>query len=217
MSGFNLDDASAIMKVKSPSDSPYAGKFALEGTDNWFSMTLFNNYITQNKMEKMLDVYEWLLTDEGTRFAVYGVEGSDYEMVDGQVKLIERSWPKINGKYSYKENFGRYLRYGVSLGYDLYDLDPVTDRNAYEILNSWEDEMDAALENGTLRVLKEREEVMWLTTPQRSRHATKIRSEALNTAMDFIYGTISESTYKSAFESNTLWTRVLAEINETLD
>ena len=165
----------------------------------------------------MLDVYEWLLTDEGTRFAVYGVEGSDYEMVDGQVKLIERSWPKINGKYSYKENFGRYLRYGVSLGYDLYDLDPVTDRNAYEILNSWEDEMDAALENGTLRVLKEREEVMWLTTPQRSRHATKIRSEALNTAMDFIYGTISESTYKSAFESNTLWTRVLAEINETLD
>ena len=214
--GFNIDDASAIMKVKAPADSPYANKYALEGTDNWFSMTFFDNRITENKMEKMLDLYDWLLSEEGTRFAVYGVEGYDYNLVDGQVKLIESRWPKDkDGKYAEKVNCARYLRYGVSLGYDLYDYDPVTDKQAYNIINAWEDEMDTALANGQLRVLKENAEVMWLTTPQRSRHATKIRDDALITAMDFIYSTISEDSYKAAF-SNTLWTRVMDEINSEL-
>ena len=214
---FDLEDASAIMKIKAPAESPYSGKYCLEGTDNWFSMTFFDNRISDNKMEKVLDMLDWLLSEEGTRYAIFGIEGYDYEMVGGKPQIIESAWPKTkDGKYADKKNGAKYLRYVVSLGYDTYEFDPLTDMDAFNILNHWEDEMNAALAADQLRVLKESKEVMWLTSPQKARQSSKMRTDALITAMDFIYGTINEATYKSSFDNSTLWNRVLSEINSEL-
>ena len=76
----DLDDGTAFLKVKGPD-----GNFALEGTENWFSITLFNYDISDTKMEKILDIIDYLLSEEGTRFAVYGIQDYDYTITDGVV------------------------------------------------------------------------------------------------------------------------------------
>ena len=54
------------------------GNFRLEGTENWFSMTFFNNDISDSKMERILDILDYLLGEEGTRLAIYGKTDVDY-------------------------------------------------------------------------------------------------------------------------------------------
>ena len=208
---FNVDDALAIMKIKGEN-----GKYALEGTDNWFSMTFFDYKITDNKQRKILDVLNWLLGEEGTRFSVFGIEDYDYVMEGNTVKIIEDAWPKdTDGEYAVKDNGGRYLRYLVSLGYDLLPIDPLTDQSAISYLNAWDAEMRQHLADGDLRVLKENAEVMWLTTDRKSRFSGLMRENALKYVMQYTYGDIATiDEYKSRFTS--MWDQVLGEINNAL-
>ena len=41
----------------------------------------------EEKRDKILQIYDYLLSDEGAFFAAYGPEGDLYEVVDGRVKL----------------------------------------------------------------------------------------------------------------------------------
>ena len=211
--GFNIDDATAIMKIKNTEN-----QYCLEGTDNWFSMTFFDNRISENKLNKILDLYDWLLSDEGTTFSIYGFEGYDYEVVDGKVKLIEEFWPKnSDGTYARKDNGAKYLRYMVSLGYDTLSYDPLTDKDAVEYLDNWEQQMKTALDNGELRILKENAEVMWLTTPKKAQFSGMLRTKALENVMKFIYssgGITTIDDFKNTFDKT--WDDVLNEINTTL-
>ena len=208
---FNLDEATGIMKIRGED-----GKYALEGTDNWFSMTFFDYRISDAKQEIILDVLDWLLSEEGTRFAVLGDEGYDYNIVDGKIVLDETYWPKEkDGSYAPKDNGGRYLRYLVSLGYDLYDMDPLTDKTIVNQLADWDDEMKVALENNELKVLKEKSEVMWLTSPKKSSYSGTMRTDALKYVRQYISGTIKTiDDYKKKF--GYPWPDVLEEINDAI-
>ena len=212
---FNINDAMAIMKIKGADD-----KYALEGTDNWFSMTFFDDRISQKKQDLILDVINWLLSPEGTRFSVLGFENYDYRMVDGVPEPIDDAWPKDpeTGEYAEKKNGGRYLRYLASLGYDTYTYDPLTDKEIINYLNDWESQMKTAYTNGELKILKETSEVMWLTTPKKAKNSGLLRSTALLDAMKFIYRTSGYATiedFKNKFKTKT-WTDVLDEINKAL-
>ena len=207
---FNVDDAMAIMKIKGPD-----GKYALEGTDNWFSMTFFDNRISDNKQNKMLDVLDYLLSEEGTLFSVYGFEDYDWVMQDGEPTIVPEYWPKDeHGDYSPKNNGGRYLRYLVSLGYDLLPKDPLTDKTAITYLNNWDAEMRTALSNNELKVLKENKEVMWLTTEKKALYSGGMRDDALKNVAKFIHNDLTEDQFRGKF--GNLWTEVLKEINDAL-
>ena len=208
---FNIDDAVAIMKIRGTD-----GKYALEGTDNWFSMTLFDNKISNKKQEKILDILDWLLSEEGTRFAVFGFEGYDYEMIDGKPVIKEEAWPIVNGQFARKDNGGKYLRYLASLGYDTLKDDPLTHKKSIEYLESWEAEMKTALDNGELKVLKERKEVMWLTTKLKSKLSGGMRKAALKNAMKYMWNTdiTTIDEFKATF--GYPWPEVLEEINKAL-
>ena len=213
---FNLDDATAIMKIKGVD-----GKYALEGTDNWFSMTFFDERISDNKMKLVLDVVDWLLSEEGTRFAIYGFENYDYKIEGGEVKIIDAAWPKDNDGYiAEKDNGAKYLRYLVSLGYDTLSYDPLTQKDIVEYLNNWDSQMKTELANGNLKVLKETAEVMWLTTPKKSRFSGIMRSTALADVMKFVYkkeGLVTIDDFKATFKSSSSkWDEVLEEINTSL-
>ena len=216
MTTANLDDATAIMKIKAPSDSMHANKYVLEGTDNWFSMIFFDFKITDNKQEQLLNLFDWLLGEEGTRFAIYGFENYDYIMEDGQPKIQEEYWPyDTDGQRARKDNGAKYLRYCVSLGYDTLDYDPMTDQHAYGYLNSWEQEMKEAEASNQLDILKETTQVRWLTTTKKSLNSGSMRTTALNNAMKFIYrkdGITTDEAFKGTFGS--IWTAVLKEIND---
>ena len=212
---FNIDDAIAIMKIKGTN-----GKYSLEGTDNWFSMTFFDYRITDNKQKKVLDVLDWLLSEEGTLFSVYGFENYDYEIVDGKVQIKPEAWPTDpdTGEYAPKDNGASYLRNLISLGYDTLEMNPLTDKDCVEYLNNWEAEMKAALDDNQLRVLKETSEVMWLTTQKKALNANNLRETALIDVMKFCYGKDPDKTldgFKSQFNTKT-WEEVLDEINSAL-
>ena len=210
---FEIDDAIAIMKIKGENDM-----YALEGTDNWFSMTLFDYRITDNKQEKVLDVLDWLLDEEGTLFSVYGFENYDYEIVDGEVQIKPEAWPKDldTGEYAPKDNGASYLRNLISLGYDTLEMNPLTDKSAVDYLNAWDAKMKQALSDNKLRVLKETAEVMWLTTEKKARYSSILRETALQNVMKYVYNSIkTEADFKKQFDSKT-WKDVLKEINDAL-
>lgn len=209
---FNLDDATAIMKIKGED-----GKYVLEGTDNWFSMTFFDFKISDEKQAKLLDLFDWLLSEEGTRFAIYGMEDFDYIMVDGEPQIIEENWPRgEDGNRVGNTNGAKYLRYCVSLGYDTLEYDPVSDLKVVNYLNSWDQEMRQALTNKQLKVLKETAEVMWLTTPLKSLNSGSMRTTALINVMKYTYGKelLTHDDFIGQFGS--IWDMVLDEINVAL-
>ena len=210
--GFNLDDGTAFLKIKGPD-----GKFALEGTENWFSMTMFNADISNKKQEKILDILDYLLTEEGTRLAIYGKQGYDYDIVDGEVVLNEMGWEKdaMTGQYATKTNGAKYLRYMATLGNDTKSYDPFTELDAYNLLNAWQEEMKAAKAAGNLRVVKEPADVSWMSTPEKNDKTEGLLNDANTAVLKYCFNKISLDAYKKEFESNN-WKKVLKEINDKL-
>ena len=208
----DLDDGTAFLKIKGPD-----GKFALEGTENWFSMTMFNADISDKKQEKILDILDYLLTEEGTRLAIYGKEGYDYSIVDGKVVLSEMGWEKdsMTGQYATKTNGAKYLRYMATLGNDTKSYDPFTEQDAYNLLNAWQEEMKAAKAAGNLRVVKEPADVSWMSTPSKNDKTEGLLNDANTAVLKYCFDKISFDAYKKEFESNN-WKKVLDEINAKL-
>ena len=208
----NLEDATALMKVMGPD-----GKFALEGTENWFSATMFNYDISDKKMNKILDIMDYLLSEEGTRLAIYGLEGYDYNIVDGKVVLDPRGWEKgDDGKYAPKVNGAKYLRYMTTLGNDTKSFDPYTDMDSFNLLNAWSEEMKQAKNENKLRVVKEPADIDWMSTPIKNDKTETLLSDANVAATKYAYSKLSLADYEKTFTSNANWTKVLNEINEKL-
>lgn len=221
LDNFNIEDATAIMKIKAPADSIHADKYVLEGTDNWFSMTFFDFLISDAKQAKILDIIDWLLSEEGTLFSVYGIEGYDYTVdpITKEIELIPEAWPEDPQTHekAAKTNGAKMLRYMGSLGYDTLSYDPLTNKESVAYLESWEAEMKEALEHDELDVLKENKDVMWLTSNLKARYSGIMRTNALGTVMNYIYGTnriVSIDDYKNDFKYP--WAEVLAEINSLI-
>ena len=210
--GFNLDDGTAFLKIKGPD-----GKFALEGTENWFSMTMFNADISSKKQEKILDILDYLLTEEGTRLAIYGKQGYDYDIVDGEVVLNEMGWEKdaMTGQYATKTNGAKYLRYMATLGNDTKSYDPFTELDAYNLLNAWQEEMKAAKKAGELRVVQEPADISWMSTPSKNDKTEGLLADANTAVLKYCFDKKSFDDYKKEFENNN-WKKVLQEINQKL-
>ena len=210
--GFNLDDGTAFLKIKGPD-----GKFALEGTENWFSMTMFNADISNKKQEKILDILDYLLTEEGTRLAIYGKQGYDYDIVDGEVVLNEMGWEKdaMTGQYATKTNGAKYLRYMTTLGNDTKSYDPFTELDAYNLLNAWQEEMKAAKTAGELRVVQEPADISWMSTPSKNDKTEGLLADANTAVLKYCFDKKSFDDYKKEFENNN-WKKVLQEINQKL-
>ena len=210
-----LNDGTAFLKIKGPD-----GKFAIENTENWFSMTMFNHKISDTKLEKILDVINYLLTDEGTRLAIYGQEGYDYTMdsVTGEVTLNEMSWEKnINtGEYAPKTNGAKYLRYMATLGNDTKAYDPYTDLTAYNIFNAWNDEMKAAKQAGDLRIIVEPADISWMSTTTKNKRTKANLDAAKGLASDYCYGDINQTKYINDVEGLNGYKDAINEINAKL-
>ena len=211
-----LNDGTAFLKIKGPD-----GKFAIESTENWFSMTMFNYKISDLKMEKILDIINYLLSEEGTRLAVYGQEGYDYTIdpETNKVVLNEMSWEKdINtGEYAPKTNGAKYLRYMATLGNDTKSIDPYTDLKAFNILNSWIGEMEAAKEAGNLRLVKEPADISWMSTPTKNSSTKRLLANAKLSVTNYCFGDIKTvDAYKEDVNKTVGWTKSLEEINAKL-
>ena len=219
----DIDDYTAIMKIKGED-----GKYALEGQEQWFSMTFLNYDISTAKMNKILDMMDWLLSDEGTMMALYGMEDEDYEVVTGsnydsqykdtKVKLLSGNlWEKVKGEYKDALNGAKSLRKMLTLGNDIAAIDPAIQKNAkkqhaYQILSDWTAEMQQAYEDGLLRVLTEPADVKWMQTKEKLANAGKLLDGANTAVLLYTFSKKNMSSYNSDMTSST-WNKVLNEIN----
>ena len=210
-----LDDRTAIMKVKGED-----GKYHLEGSENWFSMTFFNNDISDEKQEKILDILDYLLGEEGTKLAIYGKENQDYVIDEnGDVELISDNWPKkADGEYATKINGAKYLREMITLNNDTAEMDPFTDQKSYQIIKKWQNEMKTAKANGKLVTFQEPANVKWLSTNLKDENTSGMIKEGNDTAMNYCYGAggITDWSKYVATLSTAKWTNTIAEINRAL-
>ena len=207
----NSDDATAFLKIKDKN-----GNYALEGTENWFSATMFNYDISEEKMFKILDIMDYLLSEEGTRLAIYGLEGYDYTMMNGEV-VLGKGWEKDRyGKYGPKTNGAKYLRYMATLGNDTKSFDPYTEMDVYDAINSWSEEMKQAKAAGKLRVVKEPADIDWMSTETKNDKYEGLLFDANVSALQFCYHKLSDiAAYEKTFDTSS-WRKVLQEINAKL-
>ena len=214
-------DKYAIMKVRSED-----GKYVLEEQEQWFSMSLISGKVSDKKLKSILKIMNWLLSPEGTRMALYGIEGQDYTMDEaGNVTLLNKYgslWYMSKGAYTdYAYNNGaRFLRYMVTLGNDLIDKDPLIQndtktKKTYDTLQNWTNEMMQAYENKELRILGEDMQVKWMQTETKQEYLSGMQNKAKSYVLDYaFYNNIkTESAYKDKFNEKT-WKTVLKEIND---
>ena len=218
---YNADDAVAFLKVKGPNDN----KFALESTENWFSMTMFNYDISDTKMNKVLDIIDYLLSDEGTKLAVYGQEGYDYNIVNGKIELSDQGWEKdtsdFSGKtYVYKPNGAKSLRYMATLGNDYKSYDPYTevDMDSYNAVIAWQNEMKAAKDAGQLRVVEEPADLSWMSTPSKNEYTDGMLKKSKAKGTQYCYGQpiTTKQGYIDAVNGVEGWSDTLREMNQKL-
>ena len=88
-------DAVAPMIVKSAVGEPY---FYLLQTEDYWTVASISHNVDDEKFERILDMWDWLASEEGRIFLVAGVEGKDYEVnADGTYNIL---WDQDeNGMY----------------------------------------------------------------------------------------------------------------------
>lgn len=69
----------APMIVYSPVDNK---SFWLAETEDYWTVAHFSHNVDDEKMNRVLDMWDWLASEEGRIFRVAGVEGQDYEVND---------------------------------------------------------------------------------------------------------------------------------------
>ncbi len=82
------------------------GKLWGQTAVDYWSVSLFNKNLSDDEMDRILQIYDWMLSPEGVEMGYYGVEGKDYTMQDGKHVLTNEN--AVNPLYdlaSVDENF----------------------------------------------------------------------------------------------------------------
>jgi len=91
----------------------------------------------------------------------------------------------------------------------------MTDLTAYGVISAWESEMAAAANASTLRVVKEKEEVMWLSTELKDAYEGTLLKAANDEVIRYCYGKDDKSKYLETVTTGQ-WPKVLSEVNRKL-
>lgn len=94
----NIDQVGPMI-VFSPKDNK---SFWLTQTEDYWTVSNISHNVDDEKFHRILDMWNWLLTEEGRRFRVAGIPGKDYEdKEDGTMEIL---WEK-NPDGSYKSPY----------------------------------------------------------------------------------------------------------------
>ena len=55
---------------------------------SYWSESYFNASVDDTKMDRLMQLYDWLLSDEGKNVMAYGIEGKDWQLENGAIKLL---------------------------------------------------------------------------------------------------------------------------------
>ena len=79
--------------------------------DYAWSESYINAEVSGDKLEKILELYDYLLSDEGAFLSTYGYEGETYEMVDGKISLLVEN---VKDSYPSTDSLSTLVRWNPS-------------------------------------------------------------------------------------------------------
>ena len=79
-----FEDAVSILNIFPCSD----GKRYSNSSSPFWSESLFSSHVDEEKMERILFLYEYLLSEEGWYLTRFGIEGEDYDFKDGKYSCL---------------------------------------------------------------------------------------------------------------------------------
>jgi hypothetical protein len=83
---------SFVDKVKIIHPWPVQGKqFELFLEKAYWSESYIESGVDDVKTDRILQLYDYFYSDEGIRMTMFGIEGTDYDMVNGQVQLLKKN------------------------------------------------------------------------------------------------------------------------------
>ncbi len=89
--GKNPEECIAIAKVLAPNGKAW-GQYGM----NYSHLVLFKPDLSDEKMARLMDIYDWCLSPEGLEICRWGIEGVDHKVVDGKKEMINEDG-SING------------------------------------------------------------------------------------------------------------------------
>ncbi|MGL1892276.1 MAG: extracellular solute-binding protein [Spirochaetaceae bacterium] len=72
-------------------------RYSFHEGKNFWSSSFFSSNVSDKKMEKILSLYDYLLSEEGQNSIKYGIPGVDFTLEDGVINIIDSS--DMNKKY----------------------------------------------------------------------------------------------------------------------
>lgn len=204
----DVNEGTALMHLKKDD-----GKFVYEGAYNWWSVTMFSSDMSDEAMHKLLEILDWLYSEEGTMFATYGFKDRDYT-VDENGKVTVLWEKKSNGEYANKKIGARYLRYIMSLNNDILFDDPTLDKKTKEAYVDWKNHVDENIENNNVYIMPLYEDMNWLSATNKNMYAS-LDKEAQAAMISFIFGKGGWTEFNQTAQSK--YSEVLKEINAALN
>ncbi len=93
----NVDFVDAIEFVPGPSPT---GKYTRFEEKVYWSESYFNSNVDDTKMDRILQLYNWLCSEEGMRMMSFGIEGKQYKMNNGKVEITREKNPETGLYYN---------------------------------------------------------------------------------------------------------------------
>jgi putative aldouronate transport system substrate-binding protein len=133
----NPDEAIKIMTVKGTD-----GKMFNDEWDNYWSASIFSTKVNDEKMNRFLDIMDWSVSEEGSKYFFYGMKGKDWDDTNGQAEV---KWAKDeNGKLKAPTYNGMFIRSLAALNGDFQAVNPdvqeVTRNEVLDVLKNQNDQ-----------------------------------------------------------------------------
>lgn len=123
-----------------------------------WSESYINAKADSAKVDKILQIYDYLLTDEGAFFAAYGPEGDLYEIEDGRVKLFDQD-TYVADKYPSCAVFSMLVRWHPSTYDERFpaNIPEIYDRVNHELAKEAKEIPIPEYETECIRIMKEKQ------------------------------------------------------------
>nr|WP_307990338.1 extracellular solute-binding protein [uncultured Niameybacter sp.] len=199
--GQNPLDAIKVLKLLPATDgNKYFSVFRTSWSESYISSA-----VSDEKLNKILEIYDFLASEEGKKLINYGFEGEDYDVVDGKVVLKDAA--TFESKYEAPKYLNTLLQWGTGV----WDKQlPSATPDEYRELN--QNKYKEAKEEGTLPEFDMR--YTYLSTPLKDKFIIKPADDLLNIMM----GTEPvEKMYEdllAKYEANGL-SAMIKEVNDT--
>jgi len=91
-------------------------KWYMTQTEDYWTVTAMSHKMKDERVNRVLDFWEYMFTQEGYQMRNYGKEGVDYKVTGPEINDIELLWPYDDAAGDYVSPFSNKYEFGESTG-----------------------------------------------------------------------------------------------------